>query len=877
MRIKFPKVLTVSILAIASSVSIAHAWTPPTVAPTGGNIAAPLNSSATAQTKTGGLITGSFDSFQIKANHIPSFTVYQYTYDGNYPGATGAKTPLCYCATSASAIDCSTTTPLGELSDIGAACYDVFSAVGTTYSLKYNRDSTQAVMAGGSGSFDNSLTIGTVLSPGHIPSLNFITDATSGSFKIANDAGTLKFLNDLASPRLIIGQDGLLTVDLSGNTGVAGRNAIQINASSDNSYGTILVNKTDLSFWNSLGSTRAGIFAKNGDFDGTLGVTGATTLTGLMTANGGITTSGSVGIGVAAPSTGVKLDVQGGNVKMEAGLDVGGVLSSKGDIEVGDKISLSQNTSSITLRPAGAGVSIYTDPVVYGSTAPTSDPHDGNVELMTSCSGLTAVSLKKDYGKLGGFYYYVRDVTCAVESGNYTIKNDANSLKFNNGSGTTRLTLAQDGTLTTNTLKLTTGAGAGKVLTSTGTDGSTSWQDGAVPAGTANGDTLRYDGTKWVTSTVLTNDGTDISVTGNFNSPNSKGLFAKNAAGTLEQWMWPRWSDDTMYTNFGTGGWNIRNNSKVSSMFLSNNGAVNVSPDGVASSAVLGVKGNFQAGKVGTGNYTNISSTNGLTVIKLSAAGLFNVGDSYRFVLPGDTTKVMTGDIATIAADGMTMTINDPNNQNASLSQTYDAYKDSNLFSVSNGNGTPKLTVNKTGNVSLAGTLGVTGATTFTGTVSGVTKAMVGLGSADDTADTAKPVSTAQQAALDLKAPLASPTFTGTMNGDSAIFTGSVTAGSFLYSSDLNLKKNIASLSGQLGKILQLRGVSFDWKKDGKHSTGLVAQEVEKVYPELVSTDKVSGLKSVAYGNLVAPLIEAVKEQQKQIDALKAEIENLKK
>ena len=52
---------------------------------------------------------------------------------------------------------------------------------------------------------------------------------------------------------------------------------------------------------------------------------------------------------------------------------------------------------------------------------------------------------------------------------------------------------------------------------------------------------------------------------------------------------------------------------------------------------------------------------------------------------------------------------------------------------------------------------------TFTGTVAGVTKTMVGLSSVDNTADTAKPVSTAQQTALNLKANLASPTFTGTV------------------------------------------------------------------------------------------------------------------
>ena len=61
---------------------------------------------------------------------------------------------------------------------------------------------------------------------------------------------------------------------------------------------------------------------------------------------------------------------------------------------------------------------------------------------------------------------------------------------------------------------------------------------------------------------------------------------------------------------------------------------------------------------------------------------------------------------------------------------------------------------------------------TFTGTVSGITATMVGLGSVNDTADTAKPVSTAQQTALDLKANLASPTFTGTVSGITKTMVG---------------------------------------------------------------------------------------------------------
>ncbi len=101
-------------------------------------------------------------------------------------------------------------------------------------------------------------------------------------------------------------------------------------------------------------------------------------------------------------------------------------------------------------------------------------------------------------------------------------------------------------------------------------------------------------------------------------------------------------------------------------------------------------------------------------------------------------------------------------------------------------------------------------------------------------------------------------------------------ADAFFYNSDSGLKKNIKSLEGSLSKILKLEGVSFMWKKGGDKNIGLIAQDVEKVYPELVITNLSTGLKSVEYGNLVAPLIEAIKEQQKQIEVLKEEIERLK-
>lgn len=106
---------------------------------------------------------------------------------------------------------------------------------------------------------------------------------------------------------------------------------------------------------------------------------------------------------------------------------------------------------------------------------------------------------------------------------------------------------------------------------------------------------------------------------------------------------------------------------------------------------------------------------------------------------------------------------------------------------------------------------------------------------------------------------------------------GDVGATSFIYSSDENLKKNILPIFGALDRIMQLNGVSFEWKENNRPDMGLIAQEVEKVFPELVHTNKINNLKSLEYGNLVAPLIEAIKEQQKQIQALKLEIDDLKK
>ncbi len=95
--------------------------------------------------------------------------------------------------------------------------------------------------------------------------------------------------------------------------------------------------------------------------------------------------------------------------------------------------------------------------------------------------------------------------------------------------------------------------------------------------------------------------------------------------------------------------------------------------------------------------------------------------------------------------------------------------------------------------------------------------------------------------------------------------------------SDQRLKQNIHPLENALTKLQGLRGVSFKWKdkaQGAETQIGLIAQEVEKVLPELVSTDS-EGYKSIAYGQLTAVLIEAIKELQQQNEKMAKKIEAL--
>jgi hypothetical protein len=100
--------------------------------------------------------------------------------------------------------------------------------------------------------------------------------------------------------------------------------------------------------------------------------------------------------------------------------------------------------------------------------------------------------------------------------------------------------------------------------------------------------------------------------------------------------------------------------------------------------------------------------------------------------------------------------------------------------------------------------------------------------------------------------------------------TGTYTLSGWVHSSDARLKTNVQTLPNALDKVMALDGVYFNWVNypDSHRQIGFMAQDLEKVLPEVVVKDK-DGRYGMAYGNLSAVLVNAIKEQQTVINDLK--------
>jgi len=271
---------------------------------------------------------------------------------------------------------------------------------------------------------------------------------------------------------------------------------------------------------------------------------------------------------------------------------------------------------------------------------------------------------------------------------------------------------------------------------------------------------------------------------------------------------------------------------------------------------------------------TQVTPGNGALTIKTagegaSAGGTFTANQSSGSTLTLPTIRY--GDLSgkpsiPAAANNGTITIKQPGTLdqsftvNQSGNTTINLKNDNTVPSVGNGTitvtqpGTSNqtFTVNQSGNTTIALKNDNTTYTASSG---------VQLSGTNFTADSSVVRTSGTQSIGGSK------TFTSDLNvTGNIVATGDVTA-----FSDISLKENIEVIPDALNKLSQLRGVTYN-RKDlkTKRQTGVIAQEVEAVVPEVVYTDE-EGIKSVAYGNLVGLLIESIKELKAEIDLLKAE------
>lgn len=185
-------------------------------------------------------------------------------------------------------------------------------------------------------------------------------------------------------------------------------------------------------------------------------------------------------------------------------------------------------------------------------------------------------------------------------------------------------------------------------------------------------------------------------------------------------------------------------------------------------------------------------------------------------------------------------------------------------------------------NSNLSGSAGITNANLANSTISGVSLGsnlasltfsgyLTSTGSYNgSTATTVSVAGTSLNTAGSLVARDVNGDFTAsTINCSYLTASFTVQAQDFNSTSDINLKTNVKTVENALETVNQLRGVSFDWKENGKSSYGIIAQELEQILPELVNTKE---NKSVNYNGIIGVLIESIKELSKEVEDLRRKV-----
>ena len=279
---------------------------------------------------------------------------------------------------------------------------------------------------------------------------------------------------------------------------------------------------------------------------------------------------------------------------------------------------------------------------------------------------------------------------------------------------------------------------------------------------------------------------------------------------------------------------------------------------------------------------------------------LLDDGASLKIAADDDLVLTHSGSVGDITCSTGALDINagTVNIKDEASSETMASFVSDGAVTLNHDN-TARLATTSAG-IDVTGTLAVSGTSAFTGKITSdngididninIDGTTIALSSGDLTVDVASDIildaddgtiflkdggttfGSLQNSSTNLQLKSGSSnTIAATFSGANVTFAGTLASGAITSSgdvtafSDMRIKHDIETIEGALAKVSDMRGVYFK-RNNGEPGTGVIAQEIENILPEVVKDGE---YKSVAYGNMVGILIEAIKE-------LKAEVEKLK-
>jgi hypothetical protein len=619
---------------------------------------------------------------------------------------------------------------------------------------------------------------------------------------------------------------GDLDVDnltLNGNTIVSSNTNGDINLT-PNGTGTVVISKTDIND-GTLDSVVIGGASAAAATVTDLTATGTVTFTGATVANGGAVTT---------------VDINGGTID---GSVIGGASAAAGTFTniAGTSMQLSNTTSSLQITSTDTGASL--GPYIYlthNSASPANSDETGEIYFrgndslgnLTTYSRITGVSTDVTDGTEDGALYFLNR-TAGVEN---------IDLRLTNG-GVTLANLGNTKLVTSATGVTVTGAVAATTVDVTNIEVTTlKANDGTSAASIAN-----TTGVVTIASAVLTtadiNGGTaDAVVIGGASA--AAGTFTTVNATTVDT---TNIEVTTLKAKDGSSAGSIANTTGIVTLASSVLTTADIN-GGTADGVVIG------GASAAAATFTNLTASGTIT---FTGATVANGGAVTTVDINGGTIDgAVIGGASAAAITGTTV-----NGTTITASTGF----------VGDGSGLTGLPASGIGNVvedttpQLGGTLDANG-----NNIQLDDNGIVAFGTAQD----AEFFTDGTDFYLDLNAGInnfiirdaTTTRFTFDDAGDFTA-TGDVTA-----YSDRSLKDDVRPITDALDKVDQINGVTFvrNDMDSGARKTGVIAQDVEAVLPEVVSTDE-NGIKSVAYGNMVGLLIEAVKELRKEVKTLKGE------